>query len=580
MANQINIVVGAEVNGALQGLQQVQQQSQRTFQGVNQSSGAATQSLVNLSRVAQDAPFGFIGIANNLNPLIESFQRLKATTGTNAGALKALGGALAGPAGLGLAVGVASSLMVVFGDKLFGASKAAEKAKTDADKLKESITGIYTATGKEASNAAGLVAILQSETETRNRKLSAIKELQQIQPEIFKGLKLEGEAVVGLDSAYQKYLGNLQTVIAAKIKQAQLDQAFEKLLKLQGVTLTAEEKRYKDLADAIGQANQAQISGSVAGAQLADKQRKQTEKQTNEVKLLQTEIQNLSKDLIELSKGIEVREIPAPKINLDIPLLAIVEFNDKIIKEFQKSTVKLQQGLGLYTKTFDKEYLQKVQDVLNKKPVQIAFAPIDAKSAIAQLQLARQIRFLEDLFFEAKKQINNAIEGIQIDALASLGEGIGRALTGGGLRDVFKGFIDTIAGGVVAIGKQMIALGIKAALLKKALSSLFSNPIALVAAGVGLVAVGSAIRGALSKGIEGREKGGPVAGNTAYLVGERGPELFVPSVGGSIIPNNRLGAFNGRPAFAAAMGGRSIVRGTDILLASARSQRSINRVNA
>ena len=33
--------------------------------------GAATQSLINLSRVAQDAPFGFTGIANNLNPLLE-----------------------------------------------------------------------------------------------------------------------------------------------------------------------------------------------------------------------------------------------------------------------------------------------------------------------------------------------------------------------------------------------------------------------------------------------------------------------------------------------------------------------------
>ena len=36
--------------------------------------------LTNLSRVAQDAPFGFIGIQNNLNPLLESFQRLKSET--------------------------------------------------------------------------------------------------------------------------------------------------------------------------------------------------------------------------------------------------------------------------------------------------------------------------------------------------------------------------------------------------------------------------------------------------------------------------------------------------------------------
>src|SRR3954467_2548818 len=32
------------------------------------SSATAGQSLTNLSRIAQDAPYGFIGIANNINP--------------------------------------------------------------------------------------------------------------------------------------------------------------------------------------------------------------------------------------------------------------------------------------------------------------------------------------------------------------------------------------------------------------------------------------------------------------------------------------------------------------------------------
>ncbi len=39
-----------------------------------------------------------------------------------------------------------------------------------------------------------------------------------------------------------------------------------------------------------------------------------------------------------------------------------------------------------------------------------------------------------------------------------------------------------------------------------------------------------------------RAAGGPVAGGTAYLVGERGPEMFVPGQGGSIVPNHALGS--------------------------------------
>lgn len=38
-----------------------------------------------------------------------------------------------------------------------------------------------------------------------------------------------------------------------------------------------------------------------------------------------------------------------------------------------------------------------------------------------------------------------------------------------------------------------------------------------------------------------RATGGPVSTNTAYLVGERGPELFVPNGNGQIIPNDALG---------------------------------------
>jgi hypothetical protein len=45
--------------------------------------------------------------------------------------------------------------------------------------------------------------------------------------------------------------------------------------------------------------------------------------------------------------------------------------------------------------------------------------------------------------------------------------------------------------------------------------------------------------GGLWSGVTGRASGGPVTGGTPYLVGEQGPELFVPSSNGSIIPNGR-----------------------------------------
>jgi TP901 family phage tail tape measure protein len=43
----------------------------------------------------------------------------------------------------------------------------------------------------------------------------------------------------------------------------------------------------------------------------------------------------------------------------------------------------------------------------------------------------------------------------------------------------------------------------------------------------------------------GRATGGSVMGGTSYMVGERGPEMFVPRMSGSIVPNHRLGGGGG-----------------------------------
>jgi phage-related minor tail protein len=41
--------------------------------------------------------------------------------------------------------------------------------------------------------------------------------------------------------------------------------------------------------------------------------------------------------------------------------------------------------------------------------------------------------------------------------------------------------------------------------------------------------------------IGGRATGGSVMGGNPYIVGERGPELFVPNAAGQIVPNHRMG---------------------------------------
>ena len=57
-----------------------------------------------------------------------------------------------------------------------------------------------------------------------------------------------------------------------------------------------------------------------------------------------------------------------------------------------------------------------------------------------------------------------------------------------------------------------------------------------------LMALGFAKGGPVQEGGQpaARALGGPTSGNMPYLVGERGPELFVPNNSGTIIPNDSL----------------------------------------
>lgn len=89
----------------------------------------------------------------------------------------------------------------------------------------------------------------------------------------------------------------------------------------------------------------------------------------------------------------------------------------------------------------------------------------------------------------------------------------------------------------VAIAEAIVnvARGISAAL---ALPFPFNLGAAALVAAQGYAQI-SAIKSSQYTGP--REKGGPVGGGQAYLVGEKGPEMFVPNAGGSIVPNNQMG---------------------------------------
>jgi len=65
-------------------------------------------------------------------------------------------------------------------------------------------------------------------------------------------------------------------------------------------------------------------------------------------------------------------------------------------------------------------------------------------------------------------------------------------------------------------------------------------PFSLIAAGAALASGMAQVAQIRSQNYSGRQLGGPVMGNQPYIVGEAGPELFVPNTTGSIMRNSDL----------------------------------------
>lgn len=131
----------------------------------------------------------------------------------------------------------------------------------------------------------------------------------------------------------------------------------------------------------------------------------------------------------------------------------------------------------------------------------------------------------------------------QIDDLDRVQEKLGELSTfaeeaGRGIQDAFADFLfDPFKGGLDGMlsGFQTMLRRLAA----EALAARLMDTIGAWGKGAGSGTVWGSIAGALFGGK--REHGGPVSHNRAYLVGERGPEMFVPRSAGNIVPNDALG---------------------------------------
>ena len=248
----------------------------------------SNQQFMSLALVIQDLPYGFRGIQNNLPALVSG---------------------IAGMTGvIYLAASAVIALYTAYDMGMFKSKAATEAAKAKTEQLKkekEATDSLYKSVADETVEVSSLIAVIKSETETRNRKFSALEQLKKINPEIFDGLVLEKNAVIGIDDAYKNYIESLKTIIAVKIKQAELESIIEKRLKAEGVTLSQEEKDIQATGKALNANRIAKATDLQQRKELVAQQIKEAKSQVL-INGLKKQEADILLQLQSLSSGIKV----------------------------------------------------------------------------------------------------------------------------------------------------------------------------------------------------------------------------------------------------------------------------------
>ncbi len=162
------------------------------------AAGKASNVLSNLSRVASDAPFGFIAIQNNLDPLIQSFGSLQKSSGSTIGAIKGLAASLAGPAGLAVGFSVVSSLVTSaiqkygsLGNALSELGAASDTASVNQRRLTSAINDSIAGTTGEIGKLQDYISILTNTNNSLSQRTNAYNELKRVYPGVIQDLTTE-----------------------------------------------------------------------------------------------------------------------------------------------------------------------------------------------------------------------------------------------------------------------------------------------------------------------------------------------------------------------------------------------------
>jgi hypothetical protein len=596
----------------------------KSFDNLKRSSGAATGSAIAFGRIIQDAPFGIIGVANNIQNFGEQFVALGGKAASTGEKLKMFFSALITPSNLAiLAVSAITAAWQAYNlgvfDSLFATESLSKKLKEVSDNTKSGTANASV----ELTKVEALKKTIEDETLSRDKRLQAVNKLIEVYPELFSLADseklLNGQLIQSYDI--------LTKAIIAKAKASIAEQELPELVK------------QKEIVDSTLKSKEALLA--VEEERLSTASRLTSIDETfsgSEYEQIQRRIKPLKADVEEL--GLKQKEL---QINIEGYTQSIVSYSDEfesLLDKSDKAVDKSKEKVVFYDKAWQENedrlirINQLLQAIADETPEPAEIKPeedpadvtpkgkIEAlEEQIALFEFLKRLQtdtgkideytlkiaqLREELALLNGEQVKSNLE-LVADAFSSLGAGIAASLNIS--NNALRGFVTTLLSATPKIISAIIAQsaarkGAAAAANAANAQQATGNAIVVATEGakalgpVGLALLPVFIAGALalissafgrassgggspsagsgSTFTNRREFGGPVSKGRAYIVGERRPELFVPNTNGIIVPQLPSMDYSGASMSAGAMAVdiniRGVSYGDDILFTVQQAQ--------
>lgn len=462
--------------------------------------GNGNNALMQFSRIAQDAPFGIMGIGNNITATAESFGYLKQQTGSTSGALKAMASSLMGTGGILLGVSLLTTGFTLLSQSGLSIGDVFDKITGKAESFARTLSKV----NDEAYKDKGVQEAITNVNELTNEIDLAKKgflDKDQVVNHYNETIGKTTGLVKNINEAEQELTKNADAYIKMTLYKSAANLALQDAAKQQ---LDAERSRVKKLSEFTNAFLDADLTQTRSKEQYNQKQKNLQ----NQLKLRQAEEIKVNED--------------ASKKNLSIA------------KNFQDEAAKIAKGFGFNffgdTKAAAKpkapkktkvnpnagnEFTPFLQEFTGALVPEMALTFKDPTDGFTEWnsKIAAGLTTTEMMWDNFSLNLSSIIETGTEDALIGFGESIGNALAMG--TNVFKeagaSLIASIGNMISSVGKELVKMGVLAqayAAVVKWMKSAFANPYALAAAGVALIAIGAAVSSSAKKVGNGGSGGG------------------------------------------------------------------------